>query len=100
MPGPAPARVSARVPARVRALSLMLAALVLLLAAPPAPAQTDVAPQTIGGEPVVQIAAASFHSCARVLSGQCRLRRGGLCWPWVCRASAHGAVGSRRLMIR
>jgi alpha-tubulin suppressor-like RCC1 family protein len=54
----------------IRALSLMATTLIALAAPPPARADTDALPQTIGGEKVVEIATGNHHSCARVESGR------------------------------
>jgi len=55
-----------------RALPVLAGALLSLAATLPAwaqPVAADIRPETIGGEPVVEIAAGGNHSCARVQSG-------------------------------
>jgi len=56
-----------------RAIPFILTALVALTSAPPVTAQTDsasdIAPQLIGGERVVEVAAGIRHSCALVENG-------------------------------
>jgi len=57
-------------PSRFRFLPLITAAVLGLGAAPAAQAQPLTAPQTLGGEPVVELATGSNHSCALVASGR------------------------------
>jgi len=73
---------------RFRSIPALLAALVVLSAGPGARAQagpdSDLAPQTIGGQAVVEIAAGLGHSCARVVNGSVH------CWG----ANALGQLGN------
>ena len=59
---------------RPRALSFLAAGLLALTTFAQARADTTLAPQTLRGEPVVQVAAGLFHSCALIQSGRV------LCW--------------------
>jgi len=68
-----------RSPRTVSPVAAILAALIALT-----PAHADTAPQMIGGEPVVEVAAGGYHTCARVQSGAV--------WCWG--ANWHGQLGN------